>query len=174
VRKPLTLVASETLVRILDGQNEVARHERSYDCKRRIEDPTHLKTLAEKKRHAHELRGRDRLRQSCPHADAFLEALAKRSGRLSGTTSQLLRLLDRFGAAALDAAIAEALARGAVSAQSVAHVLDQELRKAGTPPPLEVILPDDPKVRDLRVEPHSLIPYDALAGHSRKEDSANE
>ena len=174
VRKPLTLVASEKLVRILDEQKEVARHERSYDCKRRIEDPVHLKTLAEQKRHAHELRGRDRLRQSCPHANAFLEALAKRSGRLSSTTSQLLRLLDRFGALALDAAIAEALARGAVSAQSVAHVLDQARRKAGVPPPLEVILPDDPKVRNLRVAPHSLVPYDALASNSHKEDSDDE
>ena len=31
-----------------------------------------------------------------------------------------------------------------------------------TPPPLDVVLPDDPRVRDLRVHPHRLADYDAL------------
>ena len=32
----------------------------------------------------------------------------------------------------------------------------------GQPPPLTVVLPADPRVRDLRVTPHALAPYDAL------------
>jgi len=38
VRKPLTLVASDALVRILDGDVEIARHERSWDTRQQIED----------------------------------------------------------------------------------------------------------------------------------------
>jgi transposase len=163
VRKPLTLIASETAIRIADGDRVVAHHVRSYDRLKVVEDPTHLRQLAEEKRHAHELRGRDRLRTACGHADAFLSALALRGGHLGGTTSRLLRLLDRFGAPALDAAIADALGRGALSAQSVAHVLDQAQRAAGTPPPLESVLPDDPRVREVRVRPHALGRYDTLA-----------
>jgi hypothetical protein len=98
----------------------------------------------------------------CPHADAFIGALALQGGHLGATTTRLLGLLDRFGAGALDAAIAEAHRRGALSAQSVAHILDQARRAQGSPPPLEVILPDDPRVRDLRVTPHSLANYDTL------------
>jgi transposase len=162
-RKPLTLIASETAVRIADGDRVVAAHLRSYDRLKIIEDPAHLHKLAAEKRHAHDLRGRDRLRTACLHADAFLEGIAVRGGHLGGTTSRLLRLLDRFGAAALDAAIVDALARGALSAQSVAHVLDQAQRAAGAPPPIDHPLSDDPRVRTVRVTPHALGRYDTLA-----------
>jgi len=169
VGKPLTLIASEQSVRIADGDHVVAEHRRSYDRLQIVEDPAHLRALADHKRHAHELRGRDRLRSACPHAEAFLDAIALRGGHLGGTTSRLLRLLDRFGAAPLDAAIADAFGRGALSAQSVAHVLDQATRAAGAPPPLEHPLPDDPRVHGLRVTPHPLGRYDAL-GSSDHED----
>ena len=43
-------------------------------------------------------------------ADAFLGVIALHGGHLGGTTSRLLRLLDRYGATQLDAAIALALA----------------------------------------------------------------
>src|SRR5208337_2680172 len=62
VGKPLTLIASEQSVRIADGDRIVAQHRRSYDRLQIVEDPTHLRALADQKRHAHELRGRDRLR----------------------------------------------------------------------------------------------------------------
>jgi transposase len=162
LRRPLTLIAFEELVRIVDGVTEVARHPRSYDRGQRIEDPAHLATLAQEKRRARDLRGRDRLRAACPHADAFLEALARRDAPLAGETSRLLRLLDQAGTQALDAALAEALERQAVSAVSVAHLLEQRRRARQLPPPAELILPADPRVRDLRITPHALTAYDTL------------
>src|SRR5881296_1607105 len=78
VRRPLTLVAAEHQVRLLDGSTEVARHARTYDRGQRVEDDAHLAALVAEKRHAHELRGRDRLRQACPQAEAFIDALAVR------------------------------------------------------------------------------------------------
>ncbi|WP_437644267.1 IS21 family transposase [Sorangium sp. So ce362] len=169
VRKPLTLIASEESVRIVDGKTVVAHHRRSYDRLQTVEDPTHLQTLADHKRHAHELRGRDRLRTACAHAEAFLDAIALRGGHLGGTTSRLLRLLDRFGAAPLDGAIADAFGRGALSAQSVAHVLDQATRAAGAPPPLEHVMSDDPRIHGLRITPHALGRYDALGASDPEE-----
>jgi len=162
VRRPLTLVASETHVRVLDGTAEVAAHRRDWDHGQRIEVPAHLAALTQEKRRAHDLRGRDRLRQSCPQAAAFLEALALRGEPLAPQTSALLRLLDQYGTSALDAALATALARGAVKAASIAHLLDQRARARRQPPPLTVVLPADPRVRDLRVTPHALAAYDAL------------
>lgn len=162
VRRPLTLAASETAVRLLDRATAVAAHARSWDRGQRIEDPAHLAALVREKRHAHALRGRDRLRQSCPTADAFLAALVLRGGPLAPQTTALLRLLDQYGAAALEAALATALARGAINAASVAHLLDQRARARRQPPPLAVVLPADPRVRDLRVTPHALSAYDAL------------
>jgi hypothetical protein len=162
VRRPLTLVASEDLVRLLDGSTEVARHARSYDRGQRIEDEAHLAALVAEKRRAHDLRGRDRLRQACRHAAAFLDALAVRGHPLASETTRLLRLLDQVGAPALDAALAETLARGASSAASVAHVLEQRRRARRQPPLLDLVLPADPRVRDLRVTPHALSAYDTL------------
>lgn len=162
VRRPLTLVASETHVRVLDGATEVAAHRRDWDHGQRIEAPAHLAALTQEKRRAHDLRGRDRLRQSCPQAAAFLEALALRGEPLASQTTALLRLLDQYGAPAVDAALATALARGAINAASIAHLLDQRARARRQPPPLTVVLPADPRVRDLRVIPHALAAYDAL------------
>jgi hypothetical protein len=162
VRRPLTLVAAEHQVRLLDGATEVARHARSDDRGQRIEDDAHLAALVADKRRAHDLRGRDRLRHACPQAEPFLEALAVRGHPLAGETTRLLRLLDQVGAPALDAALAEALARGAISAASVAHVLEQRRRARHQPPLLDVVRPADPRVRDLRITPHALSAYDTL------------
>ncbi|MBK6520682.1 MAG: IS21 family transposase [Polyangiaceae bacterium] len=172
VRKPLTLVASETTVRVLDGDKEIARHQRSWDTRRQIEDQAHLSALAREKRKARDHRGRNRLVAGCPSAHAFLGQIALHGGHLGGTTTRLLHLLDTYGATDLDAAIAEAHRRDAFAAQSVAHILDQRARARGAPAPIEVVLPDDPRVRDLVVTPHALHRYDHLAAESL--DSAPE
>lgn len=170
VRKPLTLVASHTTVRLLDGEAEVARHSRSWDKHRQIESEAHLAGLAEEKRKARSHRGRNRLSASCPSATAFLETIALHGGHLGGTTARLLRLLDQYGAAAVEGAIQEAHARGAFAAQSVAHILDQRRRARGIPVPLDPVLPDDPRVRDLVISPHRLDSYDQLTvPHSERQ-----
>jgi len=164
VEVPLTLVASEAEVRIADAAGDVvARHPRSWGRLVTVEDPTHLADLGDAKRRARDLRGRDRLRQACASAGPFLDALARRGERLAPHTFRLGKMLDRYGAAEVEAALADALARNALSADAVAHVLDQRARARRRPPPLDVVLPADPRVRDLRVTPHDLARYDDLA-----------
>jgi hypothetical protein len=164
IRRPLQLLASEDRVRVADGAGEVvADHARSYDRRQVIEDPKHLEALGREKRAARELRGRDRLRHLAPSTDALLAELARRGERISGHVTWLLRLGDRYGASELEAAVAEAFERGAVAASSVAHILDTRARSRRQPPPIDVVLPDDPRIRDLRVTPHNLDDYDRLA-----------
>src|SRR5690606_24738495 len=139
---------------------EVARHRRSYDRGQRIEDERHIEALARAKRHAHQLRVRDRLRIVCPHADAFIEALSRRDAAMSVETRRLEALLDQYGADELDRAIVDALGRGAISSAAVRYVLDQRARLRGQPPAIAVVLPDHEHVRDLRVIPHQLDAYD--------------
>jgi transposase len=162
IRKPLTLVASETTVRVLDGADEVARHPRSWDKGRQIESESHLAALAVEKRKAREHRGRNRLVIACPAALPFLTEAARHGVHLGGTTARLLRLLDQYGPAELEHALTEAHRRGAFAAQSVAHVLDQRRRARGAPIPLDMPLPDDPRVRDVTVTPHALERYDRI------------
>ena len=54
----------------------------------------------------------DRLAQAVPASAELLQRAAARGDNLGSITAALLRLLDRYGARALQAAIAEALARG--------------------------------------------------------------
>ncbi|HVG58261.1 MAG TPA: IS21 family transposase [Hyalangium sp.] len=162
VKKPLTLVASTSWVRLLQGNLEVARHARSWSKGDTLEEPAHLAALARRKAHAHELRGRDLLRTRCPSAEELLNRLASRGDNLGNHTARLLSLLERYGAAELEEALAETLQRGALSPTSVAHVLDMRSRLKGAPPPLPAVLPEDPRVRQQRVSQHSLTDYDAL------------
>lgn len=163
MQKPLTLVASDTTVRVLDGTEEVARHERSYDAARQLEDPRHLEQLGDDKRRSRELRGRNRAIAACPAARAFLENIALHGGHLGGTTARLLHLLDQYGPVALDAAIVEAHSRASFSAHSVAHILEQRRRADGQLPCVQTVLSDDPRVRDTVVTQHALGDYDELA-----------
>lgn len=173
IRQQLTLVASETDVRVTDAVGTVlASHRRSYDSGVVIEDPAHLEKLTAAKRRAHDSRRRDRLRGACPSTAAFLDALARRNEPIANHAARLTRLLDDHGAAAVEAAIAEALDRGAISAASVEHVLDQRARARRTPPAIPMVLPDDPRVRDLRVTPHALTNYDALSQEPSDDDQA--
>jgi transposase len=169
VRRPLTIAASETEVRVLDGAEVVATHPRSYDRGRKIEHRPHLETLAVEKERAAELRGRDRLTASCPRASALLEQVALRGGHLGGTTSRLLRLIDRYDARSVDVAIGEALARGAASAEAVANLVDQRRRADNAPPLLDMVHSDDPRIRDLHVTPHSLASYDDALRTTRRD-----
>lgn len=162
IKKPLTLVASESVVRVFDGEAEVARHSRCWETGRQIEDEAHLAALTAEKHKAREHRGRNRLFAACSSAAAFLGEIAKHGGHLGGTTSRLLRLLDQYGSTELEIALVEAHRRGAFAAQSVAHILDQRRRARGAPVPIEVTLPDDPRVRGLLVTPHSLERYDRI------------
>ena len=171
VRKPLTLVISEDTVRVLDGDQEVARHARSYDRDQRIEDRRHLETLAGHKRQARELSGRDRLRALCPHADTLIEEMARRQEALRQHTYRLNQLLDRYGSEALDGAIAEALERGVPSASAIAHICDQRHRRTGAAPVLSPIVHSDPRIQSLRVVPHDLRTYDDLATLQDQEET---
>ncbi len=171
VRKPLTLLASETELRILDGGTEVARHPRSYSKREVVEDAAHIRALELQKKQASELRGRDRLRATCEHAEAFIDALARRNEPLTSNTTRLIKLLDRYGPVTLDASIAGALDKGAIGAAAVAHLCDQAHRTAGRPPTMDLALSDDPRVQNTHVIPHDPASYDVLSEGEDEEPS---
>ena len=76
VRKPLTLVASATRVRILDGQTELTNHHRTYDTGLTVEDPAHVENLLVATRQANAHTTRDRLRAAVPATATLFERLA--------------------------------------------------------------------------------------------------
>ena len=171
VRRPLTLVASATTVRLLDGQTELARHRRSYDTGQTIEDAAHLEGLLVATHQANIHTARDRLRVAVPATAPLFDRLAARGEALRPHTVRLLALLDDYGPQELAAAIATALTRDALGAGSIAHLLEIRRRQQGRTPPLPLALPNRPGVRDLDVRPHRLESYDAL---TRRPDDPDE
>ena len=162
VQRQVTVVASPQEVRILDGAAVIARHPRSYDKGAQIEDPAHIAELAARKRAARHHRGQDRLAQVAPNSRELLMAAAERGENLGSLTAALLRLLDTYGASELQAAINEALARGVPHPNAVRLSLERRREQRALPPPMPVILPDDPRVREAAVRPHALADYDQV------------
>ena len=162
VRRTLVVLASENAVRVLDGNEVVAEHERSYDKGAQVEDPEHLAELQKQKREARQHRGLDRLQHAVPNSSELMVRLAERGINLGSATSALLRMLDRYGAQKLEAALTEALTQKSPHPNSVRRILERNAKAAGTAPPVAVPLSDDPRVRNLTVKPHDLKTYDAL------------
>lgn len=161
VGRPLTLAASDTRVRILEGDRQVALHRRSWDRGQVVADPAHQERLLQLKRKARETAPSDRLAQSVPESEAFLQAGVLRGESAGRLTQRLLLLLDEHGAAALREAVAEALRRGTPRASSVAFLLARRRRSASGPSPLD--LSRSPELADLHVQPHDLEDYDGLS-----------
>ena len=154
VGRALTLVASATQVRVLDGATEIARHARSYDRHQRVDDPAHLAALLEQKRKALGATAGGRLAHAIPDITTFLDAAFQRGESIARQTTQLLLLLDDYGAAALAEAVREALANNTPRAASVAFILSR--RGRGARAPLPVNLSHAPHLADLSIPTHNL------------------
>ena len=166
-----TLVVSATLgtVRILDADRRCSPpHPRSFDRGQQVEDPAHIKALERDKRLARTHRApptastmpRRRPRPCSPPA-------AKRHHHHLGVLARgLIELLDAYGPAALERAIAAALDASAAHLAGVRHIIDQHRRQSDTPPPLPLALPVRPP-RPRRLRPASTTnPTPAMSRHT--------
>ncbi|MEP7274563.1 MAG: IS21 family transposase, partial [Acidobacteriota bacterium] len=166
VGKTLTLVASLTTVRLLDGAIEVARHSRSYDRRQLILDPAHQDALLSEKRKAFASTAGSRLRTAVPESEDLLLAAFQRGESVWRQTRLLLALLDDYSPAELRAAVREALDKQTPSSSSVAFILQKRWRAQKRRSPMPVA-PTRPDLADIYVQPHSLEIYDELS----KQDS---
>jgi hypothetical protein len=118
--------------------------------------------LVEHKHKASAHRTTDRLVQAIPQSRELLRQAAERGEPLGRITRTLLDLLDRYGAAELEAAIRDALAREVPHPNAVRLALERRRQEQNSPPPVGVTLPDHLKRRDVTVRPHPLASYDQL------------
>jgi transposase len=170
-RRSLTLAASATTVRILDGQDEIVTHRRSYDRDQYIDEAGHEEALLETKRRARGQTPSGRLTTAVPETQAFLKAAFAKGENAGSTTIKLLRLLDDYGAPALRAALREALERDTPRMSSVAFLLERRRRARKARPPLPVDLSRRPDLADLVVRPHQAEIYDELSRIDDDQDS---
>lgn len=175
-KRTLVVLADLMTVRILDGDLEIARHARSFDRGRQIEDPRHVAELARQKRHARKARVGDLLSRTAPSSAKLLERLAERHQALGRHVAELLELLRTYGASRLESAIAEALEKDVPHPQAVRHILEREHEARGDAPVLPLPLTPNPRLENLDFTPHSLEDYEASVADAEEgfEDDSQE
>ena len=162
VQRVLTVLADPHELRIVDGAQILARHRRSYDKGAQIEDPAHIQALVDRKHAARQHRATNHLAQAAPASVDLLVRAAERGANLGAITVGLQRLLERYGAAELQAAILEALARDVPHPNAVRLALERRREQRGEAPPIAIEMPEHVQARDVPVQPHDLDTYDRL------------
>ena len=167
VRRALTVLADTERLRIVEAGEIIASHPRSYDKGQQIEEPAHVAALVAWKRQAHRHRATDRLALAAPASRTLLVRAAEHGHNLGTITAALVRLLERYGASQLDAAIIEALDRNVPHPNAVRLALERRREDRRQAPPVALTLPAHVRARDKAVQPHSLDTYDQLkkVGH---------
>src|SRR5260221_4378511 len=99
---------------------------------------------------------------AAPASKTLLIRAAERGSNLGSITGALLRLLDRYGAAELQAAVIEALDRNVPHPSAVRLALERRRHERQQLPPVAANLPDHVQARDVAVRPPRLEIYDQL------------
>lgn len=177
IEKSLTLLATDTEVRIFEGPAQIVRHRRSFDSGDRVTDPSHTAALLAWKKNARGSADRSPLLVAVPEAAGLLDAAILRGATAAGVERHLSRLLPLYGAYLLRGAVREALTRGTPTIESVEYLIEKARRAARRSAPIPLDLTARPELASLHVEPHALEDYDQLSeipSGSEKDDDHHE
>jgi transposase len=161
VRRSLVVLATPETVRVMDGLDEIAVHDRSWDRGVQVESKVHVETLEKEKATARRHRGIQRLVRAAPSAEKLLALAAERGLNLGSITSRLLVMLQAVPAAELEQAIAEAVRRDLPTLGAVRQTLDQQRAAVGKPPAV-ITRFAAAKAAHVVVQPHRLDSYDQI------------
>ena len=103
-----------------------------------------------------------RLRLAVPESETLLDEAFRRGESIGRSTTQLIELLDDYGAEALRSAIRLALERETPRVSSIAWLLNQK-RRSERLRSRPVDLGRRPDLADLHVQPHQPDIYDELS-----------
>ena len=159
IRRPLTVWATSSRIRVVDGLEVIADHPRSYSRGEVIEQADHINALRERKRQSRKNAGLDRLAKASPRTKELFEIHADRSMNIGSLTARLLNVLDTYGTRDFDAAVKEALEHEVYHVHGIAQILDRMRRRRGQSPPIPIKLSDE-KLGSLQVKPHEPSSYD--------------
>jgi hypothetical protein len=162
IKRILAVMATLEEVQILDGNLLIAKHKRSFEKKKRIENKEHVDKLLDQKRNAKKHRAIERLRAAVPSCEEFLERAASRGHSLGRITQDLTKLLDLYGVSELEAAVQHCLEADTAHAHAVTQALELRRSARGLPPPVKLHFESNPAITNLVVKPNPLSTYDKL------------
>ena len=170
VRRMLTVVATLSIVRILDGMDVIAEHPRCYGKAEQIENEEHISALINRKHQARYHRSQDRLSHAAPSSCEFLERAAQLGSSLTSLITPLVDMLDDYGASELEYAITESLQQGVPHPNAVRQVLECRREQRNEPSPIAVHI-NSMKAKNIVVKPASLASYDQLTEHDDRQET---
>lgn len=167
--KMLTLKATTHEVRVFDRERPVAKHGRSYERGRVVENPAHYAGLLDAKKAAGTAKLTDRFLALADRSERDREALQTLlKGMLDGELNvyrhlaKLLGLAETYGRIEVLQAVHEALGRGLFGANYVENIVTQNRTRRGEPDPAALAIPAKPEWEDLSVAERDLAGYDEL------------
>ncbi len=174
VQKCLTVNACLKTVRIIDGDELIAEHPRSFSKGEQIENEQHITALWLAKTNAKDHRGQDRLAQASSYSQDFLQQAIERGHLLKSTINQLNQLLDDYGSTELHVALGEAIKQQSAYPAAVQQILEQRREHRQQPSPIAVSVPE--KVKHYQVKAAKLSDYDKLGedGGDEKEGAKKQ
>jgi transposase len=166
---PVTLKAYPDRVCVYHEQELIARHVRSFERHRDIEDPDHPKALVAQRRHAYDAHVLKRFLGLSPLAAQYHAGLLERRGHAISHVRKIVALADIHGDEAVVRALADALAFEAFSSEYIAHLIQARARQLPEASPLVLMRRQD--VLDLELPPADLSAYpDIPSGQDRADD----
>jgi len=159
--KTLTLKATATTVRLLSSDDqEVARHQRSYDRGIFIENPKHYEgILSTKRKHFSNILHK-RFLELGSTAKTFLEGLIKAEVHPLRHLQHCLNLVTRYGKNDVLSAMQHAMDCNAYGASYVENILLQRRAAHGLPEVQLLTIPQRPEWNDIATEEPDLSIYD--------------
>lgn len=143
---------------IYHAEQLIARHVRSYDRRRDIEDPDHPKVLVEQRRNANAQRLLLRFLALTPKAAAYHEGLMARRLNWRNHVAKINALAAIYGDGDTGRAIEDALAFDAYSCEYITNLLEARARKLPEASPLQLTRRQD--LLELDIAPPDLSLYE--------------
>jgi hypothetical protein len=159
---PLTIWIYECFIAISDGKEELARHKRSYDAGEKVEDPRHreaIESYRNKPRISHAIQ---KLSEDLPDLEALIRQWIESHLDTKALTNFASKAKVLHGSSLVNQVLVRALEQRASRIEDLSRYLGESLQAIEPNSPLNLILPNNPAVRDLTIRSHDLNLYDDL------------
>jgi len=154
----VTLKAYPDRVCIYHQDKLIARHVRSYDRRKDIEDPDHPRALLAQRRNAREQRLLMQFLSLSRHAQDYVEGIEQRRANPRHHLRKIVALSEIYGVDAIDRAIQDGIAFAAYSCEYIANIL--EMRARATPEPAALHLTRRQDLLDIEIAAPDLALYE--------------
>ena len=167
MNRQLIVEATADTVVLSDGLKKLATHFRSFDKGMVIESKEHIDGILATKKQGGKHRAIDRIKSVVPSCSEYMLRAAERGHNLGRLTQIMLRWLELYGAAELNAAIGVVLARGSYHSSAIQNILDQNRKINGLRQPIPLHF-NRKELAEISVVPKGLKEYDNLITRSSK------